>query len=579
MTKQLAFQFCAVLAFSAMAVNSMADNDGRRNSETAGTNLRPVAPESRLQRVPFLADISARIKQVQFQTSSNQNSRQNPGRQNPGQSRSAQGNSLIPSLSFGQQKTQNAQQQPQPAQVQRTQQPELNSRQQRQAAKRAHRRENPGFFRRLFNSITTDEEESEQSPMVSRGEPAPAIPKPPQLNYGQRTSGAPYGSGNRQIAAQPAGYQQRIVKSPPAVPGANSNPQPHPIRRSTQFINPFTDQAILQDNTPLDLDSLLEGPEPLESAAEADLVTVTDDSSRNVAAAEANETSEPAKVPAEGPYTGYRIEDEATVAVQPRREPADSSSESNVNESVDVVAADQQAVQTDADEPTENEIDLPPVDVSAANDLLEPEMQLPSDAPEPLIQTEDSAVTNNGDSAPEESQSLEPPEEISEAADTATAEKLSKPYGRGDRLTSTDSVAENDGKNGSLRVLDSRAKRDQQRYRILSRTGRSGFKGFCPVALRDERELIDSREEYHAKFGLKTYYFSSPDARAAFEANPSRYAPAAGGSDVVLLVNSGEEVSGALDFSLWYRDRLYMFRSRETQRLFAADPSQFADQY
>ena len=113
----------------------------------------------------------------------------------------------------------------------------------------------------------------------------------------------------------------------------------------------------------------------------------------------------------------------------------------------------------------------------------------------------------------------------------------------------------------------------------MARTGQKGFKGFCPVELRDNRQLIDSRQQHKAKFGLQTYYFSSPEAKSAFDANPARYAPAAGGSDVVLLVNTGEEEAGTLDFTLWYRDRLYMFRSRETLDIFSRDPLRYANQY
>jgi YHS domain-containing protein len=130
-----------------------------------------------------------------------------------------------------------------------------------------------------------------------------------------------------------------------------------------------------------------------------------------------------------------------------------------------------------------------------------------------------------------------------------------------------------------LRQLSDRARREEQLYRIMSRTGQIGFKGFCPVVLRNDRELTDGRKEYHSKFGLMTYEFSSPEAKATFDANPARYAPAGGGSDVVLLVNTNEEVAGILDFSLWYRDRLYMFRSRETQAIFSGDPQRYASQY
>ena len=99
------------------------------------------------------------------------------------------------------------------------------------------------------------------------------------------------------------------------------------------------------------------------------------------------------------------------------------------------------------------------------------------------------------------------------------------------------------------------------------------------MELRDRRVLVDVNPDLTTTFGLQTYTFSSTECRAAFEADPSRYAPAAGGRDVVLLVNSGEEQPGMLDYALWYRDRLYMFRSRETMAMFNQDPLRFANQY
>jgi YHS domain-containing protein len=121
--------------------------------------------------------------------------------------------------------------------------------------------------------------------------------------------------------------------------------------------------------------------------------------------------------------------------------------------------------------------------------------------------------------------------------------------------------------------------RKQQLRQIAARASQPGFKGFCPVALRDRRELIDSEPEFTATFGLQTYSFHSLDAKLAFEAEPTRYAPAAGGADVVVLVNSGEEKAGSLDHALWHRDRLYLFSSRETMTQFSRDPQRFASQY
>ena len=118
-----------------------------------------------------------------------------------------------------------------------------------------------------------------------------------------------------------------------------------------------------------------------------------------------------------------------------------------------------------------------------------------------------------------------------------------------------------------------------RRQKIESRRHLTGFMGFCPVTLREDRDLADVSEEYEARFGLKSYHFSSADACDRFKANPTRYAPAAGGADVVALVNSGEQHAGSLEFAMWYRDRLYLFCSHETVSLFRADPAIFGDQY
>lgn len=126
---------------------------------------------------------------------------------------------------------------------------------------------------------------------------------------------------------------------------------------------------------------------------------------------------------------------------------------------------------------------------------------------------------------------------------------------------------------------DAQSTRQQQRAKIASRPDLPGFKGFCPVALRDDRTLVDADSSVTATFGLQQFSLSSDEARQRFEADPARYVPAAGGSDVVLLVNAGEEQPGSLANAVWFRDRLYMFRSRETLSLFVSDPLRYADQY
>lgn len=126
-----------------------------------------------------------------------------------------------------------------------------------------------------------------------------------------------------------------------------------------------------------------------------------------------------------------------------------------------------------------------------------------------------------------------------------------------------------------LAPVGSRQTRAKQEI-IASRKGMSGLKGFCPVVLRDDRNLVDAQEQYRAVYNSKTYYMSSSEAVAAFHADPTKYAPAARGSDVIMLATTGDEAEGSLDHAVWYKGRLYMFSSAETMDTFVSAPSSHA---
>jgi YHS domain-containing protein len=114
---------------------------------------------------------------------------------------------------------------------------------------------------------------------------------------------------------------------------------------------------------------------------------------------------------------------------------------------------------------------------------------------------------------------------------------------------------------------------DDKLERIRERRGQTGLKGFCPVMLRDHRELVDAREEFSIEFNGHTYCVSSAEALATFQSDPAKYAPAAGGSDVIHRDLTGEDLPGSLDHAVWYRGRLYMFATAETMETFVAAPS------
>lgn len=118
--------------------------------------------------------------------------------------------------------------------------------------------------------------------------------------------------------------------------------------------------------------------------------------------------------------------------------------------------------------------------------------------------------------------------------------------------------------------------REAKLWLIAERKGLPGFRGFCPVELRDNRDLVDSRPLFRSVYQGKTYFLSSAEAKEKFDASPESYAPAMGGRDVIRLINGTESVEGSLAHALWFRGRLYMFSGAQTLRQFARNPQKYA---
>ncbi len=116
----------------------------------------------------------------------------------------------------------------------------------------------------------------------------------------------------------------------------------------------------------------------------------------------------------------------------------------------------------------------------------------------------------------------------------------------------------------------------EKMQRIRDRFGMKGLKGFCPVTLRDERELLDAKPEFHFTHRSQKFHFASQEARDRFEADPSVYAPAAYGADVVSLGRDKDVVEGTLDFAAWYKGRLYLFSTQDNYNVFVKSPVTYA---
>ena len=350
-------------------------------------------------------------------------------------------------------------------------------------------------------------------------------------------------------AARPRTGNTRSATVPAPVLGAAAH-QP-----GDGFDSPFSESAESADSSePLDLDSLIEIPPFVEEVPRTETVTANavkaivpqpaiDSESRTATQQPANSIFDPAMAesvesaeesPEENPFTGVQLEtSDAELFGDPKVTPANGDNESG--------APALPMENFDSNLPA---MDLPPVDAAA---------------PATAGETPDTDTVN--ETTPQET-----------ASPTNTSAEIQLPEAN---VPATMNAAETE----RLRQTSEQEKRLNQQRLIQARSGQSGFKGFCPVALRERRDLVEANSLFTSTFGLQTYMFASAEAKSAFDLDPSRYAPAAGGCDVVVLVNSGEEQAGQLDYALWYRDRLYLFRSRETMTLFSKDPQRFASQY
>ena len=148
-----------------------------------------------------------------------------------------------------------------------------------------------------------------------------------------------------------------------------------------------------------------------------------------------------------------------------------------------------------------------------------------------------------------------------------------------DSKPALNSPSDGEGSLGSRRdagLLDPADSYLEKMERIRARFGMKGLKGFCPVTLKDQRELRDAKPEYNSNYRGQKFHFSTPEARDRFNENPAFYAPAAYGADVVALGRDKDVIEGTLDYAAWYKGRLYLFGSQANYDTFVKTPAKYA---
>jgi len=224
--------------------------------------------------------------------------------------------------------------------------------------------------------------------------------------------------------------------------------------------------------------------------------------------------------------------DEEQVAAEPSRPFPGAASEAGISS-------------TESELPTATDVqEEQPKTVAAVDPLLIPATEV--ETSDPFLSTPSEEVKNAGPelslgtTISDKVVEAEPTEVIEPTLEAAPAPKLESPS---DRMS-----------------------------RIKARAGLSGLKGYCPVVLRDRRDLADATPEFSTVIDGKRYEVSSAEALQALEAEPEKYIPVARGNDLVHRALTGEDREGSLENAAWYQGRLYLFATTETMETFVAAP-------
>lgn len=369
-----------------------------------------------------------------------------------------------------------------------------------------------------------------------------AAPMPPQQRPGQAMNGAAV----RQPNGQSFNQQQQPSPMPAVAPNqfnnpanatVNSQPAPRalptitPAPSTAAAVNAAVTSKLLPTLPPIPgdpdykepvkelLDAAAKPSEAVDEALKNAFSDMPDDNAEKKAEATSPES--------ENPFSGLSLDDPSEVVTT---KPAETKQPINASETKPAADAPRETKTAEAKPIEANSIEAKPI--GDAKVETPAELSLDDELPIPT----EPAKLDSGDET--------------KKVETKTVEK------KADEQPAADDV-------------------ESKMKRISERGDLRGLKGFCPVALRDQRDLKNALPEHTSTFKGRTYYFSSAAAKEAFDQEPDNYAPVSGGIDIVLHKQKVTK-EGSLDHAVWYRNRLYLFTSQKTLEQFVATPIEFA---
>lgn len=467
----------------------------------------------------------------------------------------------------------------------------------------------PNFFERVFLGKKTPPPMTQRPPMQRPQMPA-AQPRPPQYNPAQpeaqqRPSYRPYQAGQSNQQApfnQPAGQQPQLgtygqrpgqaqpVQTQPGTyatqpQGTYRPPQAQPQPQSQQFAQPQT-QARQQPQ------------------AQPQAQPQTTFQNQPGAAAGTGQTFLPAKTPNKPsnddlPVLADEPEESMEIDLTPKTSTPPIAAPAASNANVPAVPATKstapvaepteptEPAHTDAAEPEQNPFsglklmvpETPPAKPknSATGTLKSPAANAARTvipAPQPNLKSEPATETPTATRSPSNASTLPRIDKPAVRAVQVPADTTSPRSNR-----STTSFTGNKGTKGPAIVV-SPASNPVSDYlkKLADAPEKNGLKGFCCVALRQQRQLLETKPQFHATHENQKYFFSSLAAQTAFEKTPDVFVPARQGKDAVALVDDDETVPGSLDYAAWYQGKLFLFATREHLDQFKDSPDEYVNE-
>lgn len=463
----------------------------------------------------------------------------------------------------------------------------------------------PGFLRRLLGSSNAQKAASSQAPVPPDFRDISAIPTTPLTSPGTAPAYVPPANGNMNLGMQDTKYYTPAnQKAPPAPvnqpatnPVANRIPTPWP--KSSTAPAATNNAALEAQQSAVSLPTLYQQPLPvlitapqapmmlpqLLTEAQTPLFLGTSSKSaapvmNTVVANSGNTVAAAANVPVDLPSPSLGSSDvlgnNRYFRYLKRREIAINAYIEDANPKATVA---KQAKPESAPEATAM-VDEDPFAVGAS-DFAEPITRSKSAAPLSDDDFMPPVKSKNADLATTQADKSSTDDGIfrAPAVDDGNSRLLVAPPLDGpipSDEVNRDGIAGGDPKEGIIPPIGEDEQHLEKMRKIRERFGMKGLKGFCPVTLHDERELIDAKAEYSAVHRSQKFHFASAEARDKFEADPVKYAPAAYGADVVALFSDRDVVEGTLDHAAWFKGRLYLFGTQENYEIFIDNPAKFA---